>query len=178
MEYRTASIVALCILLLVPACTDPVPVVEVDVLHPLLGAETEMPADDALDTALEAEPTLEPLVVAQPDEGAVVAAGTPVRFLWRDPVEATDTWWVEIRFGQRSAVDLTLLVPGGMPAEAALDPFSATAEAWTPSAATWAHVVKHAAGEDVRVTLVGFSASAPDTPLSKGEVTIRVAGAR
>ena len=110
-------------------------------------------AFDALDRALEKEPKLEAIVVVQPDDGEALAGDDqPPRFLWRDPAEAADTWWIQVRFGQPSDIDLRLLVLGGMPAEAALDPFSATLHAWTPSPEVWSHLVKHATGAPVVVT--------------------------
>lgn len=198
MNHSLAPVVLLgaLALALVPACGDPAPRrgAKAEASHRLLADAEDVRLDpsngsalakpltdafDALDHALEKETALQALVVVQPDEGAtLVGDDKPPRFLWRDPAEAADTWWIGVRFGQRSRVDLRLLVPGGMPAEAALDLFSATLHAWTPSPDVWTHLVKHATGSPVVVTFVGFAADAPNAPLSKGSVRITVVGTR
>ncbi|MFV2065063.1 MAG: hypothetical protein ACC726_16355 [Chloroflexota bacterium] len=182
-------------LALVPACGDPTPGrrAKAEPAHRLLADAGEVrldPADgglgrrladafDALDLALKEEPALQALVVAQPDEGATLAGDDqPPRFLWRDPAEAADTWWIGVRFGQRSGIDLRLLVPGGRPVEAVLDPFSLTLQAWTPSPEVWRYVVEHATGTPAVVTFVGFAADAPNAPLSRGSVTTTVSETR
>ena len=182
-------------LALVPACGDSSPgrKAKAEPAHGLLADAGEVrldPADGALgrrladafaalDLALKEESTLQALVVAQPDEGATLRGDDqPPRFLWRDPAEAADTWWIGVHIGQRSAMDLRLLVPGGRPMEAALDPFSSMLRAWTPSPEVWRHVVEHATGTSVVVTFVGFAADAPNAPLSRGSVTITVSKTR
>ena len=196
MNRPLSALVLLVALALLLACGDPAPGrgAQADPAHPLLadadevrldpaagGALTRPLADafDALDLALEEEPALQALAVAQPDEGATLAGDDqPPRFLWRDPAEAADTWWIGVRFGQQSDVDLRLLVLGGMPAEAMLDPLAASLHAWTPSPEVWTQIVEHATGAPTVVTFVGFAADAPNAPLSRGSVTITVAEAR
>jgi len=196
MNHALASAVLLVGLALLPACGDTAPRREttVEEAHALLADAGEIrldPSDagtlagpvsdafDALHRALEKEPKLEAIVVVQPDEGEALAGDDqPPRFLWRDPAEAADTWWIHVRFGQPSDVDLRLLVLGGMPAEAALDPFSSTLHAWTPSPGVWSHLVKHATGAPTVLTLVGFAADAPGAPLSQGSVVLTVSDIR
>lgn len=159
--------------------------------HPLLADADEVRSDasagdtpltdafDALERALEGEPTLTALEVVQPGEGeALLADERPVRFLWRDGTDGVDTWWIGVRFAKEGAADLRLLVPGAMPAEAALDPFSVGLHAWTPSPEVWSHWVMHGTGASVVVTLAGFAADAPDAPLSSGAVTVTLEAPR
>lgn len=196
MNLVLSSAVLLGVLTLLPACGDTTPRRDttVEEAHALLGDAGEMrldPSDagtlpgpvsdafDALQSALEKEPKLEAIVIVQPDESEALAGDDqPPRFLWRDPAEGVDTWWVHVRFGQPSDVDLRLLVLGGMPAEAALDPFSSTLHAWTPSSGVWSHLVQHAAGVPAVLTLVGFAADAPGAPLSHGSVVLTVSDIR
>jgi hypothetical protein len=196
MNHALASAVLLGVIALLPACGDTAPRRDtaVEEAHALLADAGEIRLDSsdagtlsepvsdafaALDRALEKEPKLEAIVVVQPDDGeALVGDDQPPRFLWRDPAEAADTWWIHVRFGPPSDIDLRLLVLGGMPAEAALDPFSATLHAWTPSPEVWSHLVKHATGAPVVVRLVGFAADAPGAPLSHGTVALTVSDTR
>lgn len=196
MNNALASSVLLGVLALMPACGDTTPRRDttVEEPHALLAEAGEIrldPSDsstlpghvsdafDALHRALEKQPKLEAIVVVQPDEGEALAGDArPPRFLWRDPAEAADTWWIHIRFGQPSEADLRLLVLGGMPAEAALDPFSSTLHAWTPSPGIWSHLVKHATGAPAVLTLVGFAADAPGAPLSQGSIDLTVSDIR
>lgn len=197
MQNPLASVAFLFVLLLVPACSDRTPkrkAVE-EPAHPLVADADEVlrlaPADraaitgaqsavfDALEAALETDPALPELVVVQPDEGATLAGDDqPPRVLWRDEAEAADTWWIGVRIEGKEGVGPRLLVPGSMPAEAALDVFSASLHAWTLSPELWKHVVEHATGKAAVLTLVGFASDAPGTPLSRGTVTIRVSKPR
>ncbi len=196
MNHALAPAVLLGVLALLSACGDTAPrqSASVEEAHALLadsdailldssGADT-LPkhvsdAFDALHGALEKEPTLEDVVVVQPAEGEALAGDDkPARFLWRDPAESADTWWIHVQFGEPSDADLRLLVLGGMPAEAAMDPFSSTLHAWTPSPEVWSHLVKHAAGGSAVLTLVGFAANAPGAPLSQGSVDLTVSDIR
>lgn len=182
-------------LLLAPACKDAAPRrgATAAAAHRLLvdagevrldaegGALTKPLADAlaALDHALAEEPVLQALHVIEPDEGAKVkGAGNPPRFIWRDSVTAADTWLISFRFGKRSGTGLRVLVPGRMPAEGALDLFAATQRAWAPSAEFWTSVVEHARSDAIALTFVGFSADAPDVPLSRGVVTITASETR
>ena len=200
MQHSIARLVSFSIVVLVlavvPACDDGAPSrgQAPEPPHQLLAGNDELrldPSDgaappqaltdavSALDVALAKGPALEALEVVQPDDGeTLVGDDQPPRFLWRDPTEAADTWWVDVRFEKQGDVKVQLLVLGGMPAEAALDPFSSTLHAWTPSKAVWASLVRHAAGTKAVVTFVGFAADAPGVPLSHGAITIAVTALR
>lgn len=136
------------------------------------------PVQDAfrtLDAALAKKPSMQELVVSQPGADEVLEGDDQApRFLWRDPVDASDTWYALVHGGAAGSSDLRLLVLGGMPAESVFDPVLSILHAWTPSPAVWAAMVKLAGNAPVTVTFVGFAADAPDMPLSSGAVRFSV----
>lgn len=195
MNQRHALFLLIPAFLLMTGCSDssPRPAAAPEPAHVLLGDRDEVLLDTtgagavseslqaafrALEGALAKQPTMQEIVVVQPEAGeALVGDSQAPRFLWRDPAETSDTWHVGVRFGSSADGELRLLVLGGMPAEAALDPFSSILHAWTPSPAVWSAMVKEAADAPVEVTLVGFAADAPDTPLASGAVRFSVSRA-
>lgn len=188
MNQASASLVLVATLFLLAACGDSSPrgTPTAEPAHLLLGDGEEVLFDETgagalseplqvafrtLDGAIASKPSMQDIVVVQPDTGEVLAGDDQApRFLWRDPAEASDTWYALVHVGSSNDGDLRLLVRGGMPAEAALDPFSSTLHAWTPSPAIWAAMVEGAADTPVQVTIVGFAADAPGTPLAAGSV--------
>lgn len=195
MNQPLASLVLITALFFMAGCSDSSsrPAATPEPAHLLLGDGDEVLFDTtgagavseplqaafrALDGGLGKQPTMQEIVVVQPEAGeALVGDAKAPRFLWRDPADTPDTWHVGVRFGSSEDDDLRLLVRGGMPAEAALDPFSSTLHAWTPSPAVWTAMVERAADAPVEVTIVGFAADAPDTPLSSSAVRFSVSRA-
>lgn len=136
-------------------------------------AQPQLDAFAALNAALGKKPTLEAITVVQPDEGETLKSDTQApRFLWRDPADGSDTWLVHVRLAASADAAMQLLVLGGMPAEAVMDPLSATRHAWTPSPSVWAAIRKLAGEAPISFTFVGLAADAPESPLTTGAVTV------
>ena len=156
MKHAIASALSVAALVCLSACSGDTPArdTEPEPAHVLLGeadeavlgaagaeaaAEPLLAAFRALDGALGSTRGLEEIVVVQPaDAEALKADDQAPRFLWRDPADASDTWYVVVPRGTAGGEELRLLVRGAMPAESVLDPLASTLHAWTPSASAWA----------------------------------------
>ncbi|MBD3867386.1 MAG: tetratricopeptide repeat protein [Acidobacteria bacterium] len=102
---------------------------------------------------------------------------------WHDGAAASERWVADIEFEGGSA-HLYVLVPGGPPAPAVIDPralgeanelyqpteYHASAETWKPSEKVWSTIRRNSLGREARLTLYGFDAA--DQALSRGSLAL------
>ncbi|RPI23452.1 MAG: tetratricopeptide repeat protein [Acidobacteria bacterium] len=133
-------------------------------------------------------PEVSPLTIDYPLADTVfppdMAAPT---FIWRDPVETSRAWLIEVTFdGGSPAIRIESSGPRVQVGEIdprcisetnevpKLTPEQAASRTWTPDRATWELIKKQALGSRATVAIAGFTDQNSSIRLSLGNVTIQI----
>lgn len=124
------------------------------------------------------------ILVHYPEEGTVFPPDfAPPTFLWQEIPEQSDSWEVEVHFGdggpplrfaaaarrpEIGRLDPAALGPTNRPPE--LSPEERVSWAWKPEAAVWERIRQGSLERQATIRIIGLSAG---RPVSRGEVRIR-----
>jgi|CZKY01.1.fsa_nt_gi tetratricopeptide (TPR) repeat protein len=156
-----------------------------------LGAATVLAAGTPAEPLLNADSRLPDSAIASitidyPEDGSIFPPEiTPPTFLWRDAEASAKTWRIDITFADGSEpihvnsygdpmrigeIDPRCVSDTNQPPS--LTKEQAAAHTWTPDAATWATIKQHSVERHATVAIAGLSDSTPDSPVSRGRVTL------
>ncbi|HET8548793.1 MAG TPA: tetratricopeptide repeat protein [Bryobacteraceae bacterium] len=129
------------------------------------------------------------IMIDYPAQGSIFPPDlAPPTFLWRDPIDRSTVWTIEVNFGDAAAplrissrgermqigeVDTRCLAATNE--YPWLTPQQEATRTWKPDSATWAAIRKHSVAQPATVTITGYSEADPAMPVSRASVTIRTA---
>ena len=108
-------------------------------------------------------------------------------FQWRDPVESTVSWRIDVTFGDRSTALHTLSKGEGLKIGEidprcisssnklpTLTPEQAALHTWKPDATTWAAIRQHAVENAATLSITGYAEANSKEPLSRGSMHLTI----
>jgi tetratricopeptide (TPR) repeat protein len=136
--------------------------------------------------SLAASPEAASITFDYPQDGSIFPPDIlPPTFIWRDADAAAKSWRIAITFADGSKpihatshgepiqigkIDPRCVSENNKPPS--LTPEQAAAHTWIPDAETWAIIKQHTVENPAIIEIAGATASAPDSPVSAGRITL------